>query len=64
MRLKEIVLALEWSKNDSVLQDIFKWIEDEIQKSGMNVTVNQLQLCLNVVKGFAVHLNFLLLLQM
>ena len=29
VRLKELVLALEWSKNETVLENILKWAEDK-----------------------------------
>ena len=37
--VKELVVALEWSRNDTVLSDILKWAEDSGSK---NITVRSL----------------------
>ena len=40
MRMKELVIALEWSKNETVLGDILNWADAKIGKSAADSEVN------------------------
>ena len=53
MRLKELVVALELSKNEAILGDLLKWTETEMEKpvvAAPHVMVTASQPYINVIK--------------